>query len=200
MSTVCNPISNKNSSVTRKKAVGCYDPEKYMHTDECTVTLMIKNIPCRCRADEIDAAIRDIGFEGLYDRLYLPVRRSHRQNFGYAFVSLKSDSLVPEFRKRLQEYVWKSRKSDKKISVQLAHSQRNYKKDCHVPSIIYLENLLMEDVADSLHKRDMFEHLSSRLVDARSLRCSRVCAAVDTLQTEFLVPDFDHKQIRVYSL
>ena len=50
-------------------------------------TVMIKNIPCRCSAEEVLRAVDSLGFAGTYDFFYLPMNRRHKQGIGYGFIN-----------------------------------------------------------------------------------------------------------------
>ncbi|CAE7464965.1 unnamed protein product, partial [Symbiodinium necroappetens] len=62
-------------------------------------TVTIKNIPCRCRAQEILSAVKLLGFEEkdlVY--LHLPVKQGRSAcNLGYCFLSFQSPELARDF-------------------------------------------------------------------------------------------------------
>eukprot|EP00928_Gymnodinium_smaydae_P068088 TRINITY_DN51156_c0_g1_i1.p1 TRINITY_DN51156_c0_g1~~TRINITY_DN51156_c0_g1_i1.p1 ORF type:complete len:180 (-),score=13.76 TRINITY_DN51156_c0_g1_i1:77-616(-) len=50
-------------------------------------TFMLRNIPCKIENDRVESSLREQGFAGTYDYLYLP-RRSNGSNLGYCFVDI----------------------------------------------------------------------------------------------------------------
>jgi len=93
-----------------------------LDTDEAT--RMICNIPCRFGQDEIIEAIHSVGFDGLYDFVYVPLRTRKRSgNIGYAFAQLKSPDLAVQFEKAFQNYQFAGTSSVKKCVVRQAHLQ-----------------------------------------------------------------------------
>jgi hypothetical protein len=67
----------------------CRHLEDQAENEEPLTTMMIRNIPCRLKKDEILADVDMLGFQGTYDFFYLPQDRRHKSNLGYAFINFK---------------------------------------------------------------------------------------------------------------
>lgn len=87
------------------------------------MTIMIKNLPCRCWKDEVLAAVRHWGFHEMYDFFYLPTRRGLSQNLGYAFINFKEPGMAQRFRDRVHGQHFPARHSPKLLSVLPARLQ-----------------------------------------------------------------------------
>eukprot|EP00927_Polykrikos_kofoidii_P079968 TRINITY_DN76821_c0_g1_i1.p1 TRINITY_DN76821_c0_g1~~TRINITY_DN76821_c0_g1_i1.p1 ORF type:complete len:258 (+),score=36.28 TRINITY_DN76821_c0_g1_i1:96-869(+) len=118
------PLSQEEISAAEDEyAASAQSKESDEITSDNPTTLMISNIPCRCRSKDVLEAVRDLGFYGQFDFFYLPMRGNKLQNFGYAFISLNDSALLPVFRERAEGYVMKGRRSNKALSVQVARIQ-----------------------------------------------------------------------------
>jgi len=51
--------------------------------------MMLRNVPCKYTQDLLRKEIDNLGFEGTYDYLFLPMDRAVRNNVGYAFVNFE---------------------------------------------------------------------------------------------------------------
>jgi hypothetical protein len=91
--------------------------------DDGVYTLMIKHIPCRCTHQEVVDAIVEIGFGESYNFFYLPIRRGHEQNFGYAFIGFLDAELTNMFADAITGYRFTSRNSNKACEVAPARIQ-----------------------------------------------------------------------------
>lgn len=89
-------------------------------------TMIVKNLPVRCKAVEISAALIDLGFSD-EDLVFvnMPARKGLRKdvNRGYCFIKFQSPSLAQKFQEAAQGYHLKSRKSDKGMTVEPARYQ-----------------------------------------------------------------------------
>jgi hypothetical protein len=86
--------------------------EAPLSEDECH-TLMIKHLPCRCSQKEVLDGIASVGFGERYEFFYLPIRRGHTQNFGYAFVGFKDAESCAAFAEAMTGYHFPGRSSGK---------------------------------------------------------------------------------------
>lgn len=86
-------------------------------------TLMIKHIPCRCSQKEVMDAVAAVGFGDLYNFFYLPVRRVHMRNFGYAFIGFPDTDTTQRFAVAMTGYRFPCRRSPKACAVAPAHIQ-----------------------------------------------------------------------------
>jgi phenylpropionate dioxygenase-like ring-hydroxylating dioxygenase large terminal subunit len=87
-------------------------PSEKTPEDECH-TLMIKHLPCRCSQKEVLEGIASVGFGDRYEFFYLPIRRGHTQNFGYAFVGFKDQESCSAFSEAMTGYRFPGRSSGK---------------------------------------------------------------------------------------
>jgi hypothetical protein len=92
-------------------------------------TVMLCNIPCRVKLEEIIEAVRSLGFEGTYDLLHAPgPKRRHRHlisktNIGYAFINFVSPEYARDFMKVFTGFCFEGRQSDKVGVAKLARIQ-----------------------------------------------------------------------------
>lgn len=82
-------------------------------SEEDCHTLMIKHLPCRCSQKEVLDGIASVGFGDRYEFFYLPIRRGHTQNFGYAFVGFKDAESCAAFTEAMTGYRFPGRSSSK---------------------------------------------------------------------------------------
>jgi len=90
--------------------------------DSCH-TLMIKHIPCRCLKEHVLDGITSLGYGASYNFFYLPVRRGHSQNFGYAFVGFSDEETCLAFAEAMSGYRFPGRRSTKACVVAPARIQ-----------------------------------------------------------------------------
>lgn len=86
-------------------------------------TLMLKNIPCRSSQQEVLDAIEAVGFGEAYNFFYLPIRRGHTQNFGYAFIGFGDAETTQAFAVAMTGYRFPGRRSPKACAVAPARIQ-----------------------------------------------------------------------------
>jgi hypothetical protein len=134
VSTSIGTIENEGSD-NGQPEVGCMEDKIFRESntienqvsvgfdDEETHTLMIKHLPCRCSQQEVLNAIEDVGFGEAYDFFYLPIRRGHTQNFGYAFVGFNNKDTCSEFAQAIAGYRFAGRSSSKACAVAPARIQ-----------------------------------------------------------------------------
>lgn len=94
--------------------------------DDEADTMMVKNLPVRCKVEEISAALKDLGFiDGDLVFVNLPSRKGMRNNVnrGYCFIKFRSVALAQHFRSVAEGYHLKSRKSAKGMCVEPAKYQ-----------------------------------------------------------------------------
>lgn len=89
-------------------------------------TMIVKNLPVRCKVEEMCAALKDLGFVD-EDLIFvnLPSRKGMRKdvNRGYCFIKFRSVALAKQFQSVAEGYHVKSRKSDKGMNVEPARYQ-----------------------------------------------------------------------------
>lgn len=85
--------------------------------------LMIKHLPCRCTKEEVLNAIAEVGYGDYHNFFYLPLRRGHTQNFGYAFVGFGTKELAASFSEAMTGYRFKGRSSAKACEIATARIQ-----------------------------------------------------------------------------
>lgn len=88
--------STQPSTPTLVTPVGGYTDER--------VTVMLRNIPNKYTQRMLLNEINNMGFNGQYDLLYLPLDFKNRCNVGYAFINFLSNPVAVEFIKRLSGY------------------------------------------------------------------------------------------------
>jgi hypothetical protein len=86
-------------------------------------TLMIKHLPCRCSEEEVLNAIAEVGYGDSHNFFYLPIRRGHTQNFGYAFVGFATKELSAGFEAAMTGYRFAGRTSTKACAIAPARIQ-----------------------------------------------------------------------------
>lgn len=88
-----------------------------------TITLMIKNLPCRCSAREVLDAIASVGYGSDYSFFHLPLNARHSANFGYAFVGFERIDVVSGFAEAMTGYRFTGRSSQKACTIASARIQ-----------------------------------------------------------------------------
>eukprot|EP00440_Ansanella_granifera_P064921 gb/GFBE01070393.1/.p1 GENE.gb/GFBE01070393.1/~~gb/GFBE01070393.1/.p1 ORF type:complete len:196 (+),score=36.21 gb/GFBE01070393.1/:1-588(+) len=78
-------------------------------------SVMMQNIPCRCRYEEVTDAIKAKGFEDHVAALHLPMKNA--RNAGYCFVHFLTPGVAPKFRDAMDGYSFQLRKSAKRVKV-----------------------------------------------------------------------------------
>lgn len=86
-------------------------------------TLMIKHIPCGCSRQDVIDAIVSVGYGDKYEFFYLPVRRGHSGNSGYAFVGFGRSDLTEGFVAAMTGYRFPGRRSTKACAIAPARIQ-----------------------------------------------------------------------------
>lgn len=96
---------------------------------ECTsrsenTTVMVRNIPNRYNQRDLMADIHDLGFDGCFDFLYLPVDAKMMKNVGYGFVNFLEAAQAISFMEALQKHRFRRYKYCTKVaSCSWAHLQ-----------------------------------------------------------------------------
>eukprot|EP00929_Paragymnodinium_shiwhaense_P048699 TRINITY_DN2458_c0_g1_i3.p1 TRINITY_DN2458_c0_g1~~TRINITY_DN2458_c0_g1_i3.p1 ORF type:complete len:312 (+),score=59.64 TRINITY_DN2458_c0_g1_i3:75-938(+) len=67
-------------------------------------TVMLKNMPSRCRRTTLIDTIHELGFEGTYDFLHHPMKRNKVQNYGYAVINFEEPDVAKRFLELLDGY------------------------------------------------------------------------------------------------
>lgn len=102
--------------------------EKYNATrDEPPTTMMIRNIPGRYSQQDLMADLQELGLNGVYDFLYIPIDKNTAANVGYAFVNFVDAVWAEMCRQSFENYHFLRRgqkRSSKKVAiVSVAHLQ-----------------------------------------------------------------------------
>ena len=92
-------------------------------------TMMISNMPCRFKHEDIIDALVAAGFAGTYDFVFIPDRKNRRNrgnskskgNIGYAFVNFYSMQHAEAFAATFQDFQFPG--NPKKCEVKFAHHQ-----------------------------------------------------------------------------
>eukprot|EP00931_Biecheleriopsis_adriatica_P070419 TRINITY_DN4418_c0_g1_i3.p1 TRINITY_DN4418_c0_g1~~TRINITY_DN4418_c0_g1_i3.p1 ORF type:complete len:324 (+),score=52.43 TRINITY_DN4418_c0_g1_i3:57-1028(+) len=88
-----------------------------------TTTVLLRNIPHRCVAEEVLEEVVDRGFEGTFDFFYLPIDFKNKRHKGYAFINLLNDSLANRFRVVFHGQTFKRHKSQKVLDLSAGTTQ-----------------------------------------------------------------------------
>lgn len=123
---VYQPSSTPTSSPRRFEKTQSLGSSEFVHERaqnqdaRCTgqeevYTVMIRNIPCSCKKQEIINAIAELGFIELHNFFYVPTR--HGKTLGYAFIGFSNAELTDEFTRRMTGYRFLRRKSNKVVEI-----------------------------------------------------------------------------------
>jgi len=85
--------------------------------------MMLRNIPCSVTQEELEKVIRQMGFGGHCDFVYVPPSHRPKTNIGYAFVNLIDDASADAFKLDFDGFRFPNRLSDKVCEVQPAKVQ-----------------------------------------------------------------------------
>jgi hypothetical protein len=93
--------------------------------DAPPTTMMIRNIPGRYSQNDLMGDLKDLGFAGTYDFLYMPMDKGTAANVGYAFVNFVNASWAEKCMRSLTSYRFTrhQRSSSKLATVSVAHLQ-----------------------------------------------------------------------------
>merc|ERR1719394_693245 len=64
---------------------------------ESITTVMVRNLPVRCKQDELVQELNGSGFEGSYDFVYMPCNFASGTSRGFAFVNFTMPTVAPHF-------------------------------------------------------------------------------------------------------
>jgi len=105
-------------------------------------TVMIKNISCRLRPEDVEELLNEVGLQGCYESVYIPSRHSSKKqrttNFGYAFVKFGEPSSVQECHDRLHGQLLKCGPSARHVEVMMANRQEcpgKKRSPMHIPQV-----------------------------------------------------------------
>jgi hypothetical protein len=93
--------------------------------DAPPTTMMIRNIPGRYQQNDLMMDLKDLGFAGTYDFLYMPMDKATSANVGYAFVNFVEPIWAAKCLRSFENYRFArhQRTSNKLASVSVAHLQ-----------------------------------------------------------------------------
>jgi len=77
-----------------EEGMGCPDPETAAAVE---TTVMLRNMPNFFTLDEFCRRLRELGFEGDYDFVFVPGDRLGERNMGYSFINLCSSDALTRF-------------------------------------------------------------------------------------------------------
>lgn len=102
--------------------------EMYRNTarDTPPTTMMIRNIPGRYTQLDFVEDLKELGFTGTFDFVYLPTDKSSSSNVGYAFVNFIESEWADKCKKELDGYSFTKHQrgsQKKKAKVSVAHLQ-----------------------------------------------------------------------------
>lgn len=89
-------------------------------------TLMLRNIPNRYTQPELIEELEEIGFQGSFDFVYLPIDFGSMGNVGYAFINFDSTTWATRCQEDLAGYVFRKyqhKTRTKAMTVSVAHLQ-----------------------------------------------------------------------------
>eukprot|EP00930_Biecheleria_cincta_P051118 TRINITY_DN3627_c0_g1_i1.p1 TRINITY_DN3627_c0_g1~~TRINITY_DN3627_c0_g1_i1.p1 ORF type:complete len:199 (-),score=20.81 TRINITY_DN3627_c0_g1_i1:154-711(-) len=118
------------------------DPPIAMYNEEGIYKVMLRNLPARCRVDELKQAIQDLGFDVLYRTYNMPLKRTTRMNRGYAFVTFDRLDVARAFFYAINGYRFPSRLGSKMVVAEEPELQRVFSRDGHMDRLANC----MEDV------------------------------------------------------
>jgi hypothetical protein len=78
-------------------------------------TVMMKNIPCSCKREDVLQAVEELGFADQHEFFYVPMR--HGKCPGYAFIGFPSTDLTRKFTIAMAGYKFSSKASKKSVIV-----------------------------------------------------------------------------------
>lgn len=87
------------------------------------VTVMLRNLPCKIKQDELEARFAEVGLAGTYTSIHLPLNASLRANLGYAFVHFTHEIHMQRCVQMLHGKSLGVGTSDKIIEVSMARVQ-----------------------------------------------------------------------------
>jgi len=86
-------------------------------------TMMLRNIPCSVTQEELEKVIRQMGFGGRCDFVYVPPSHRPKTNIGYAFVNLIDEACADAFKLDFDGFRFPGKLSKKVCEVQAARLQ-----------------------------------------------------------------------------
>eukprot|EP00929_Paragymnodinium_shiwhaense_P057230 TRINITY_DN28641_c0_g1_i1.p1 TRINITY_DN28641_c0_g1~~TRINITY_DN28641_c0_g1_i1.p1 ORF type:complete len:374 (+),score=58.75 TRINITY_DN28641_c0_g1_i1:172-1293(+) len=91
--------------------------------------VMLKNLPYRCKQQEVLDAIQSLGFTNTYLFFCLPLRRNKKQNYGFACLSFVDAETMGRFCMTMDGYCFSTRRSTKIVSVSPAQLDSYYQEE-----------------------------------------------------------------------
>jgi hypothetical protein len=101
----------------------CFEAKNLANPDGGTTTAMIRHIACRYTQEQVASFLDDIGLEGKYNCIYLPLNSTKRANLGYVFVNFLSVEYFEECRELLDNQILGPSQTEKRCQVTQAHLQ-----------------------------------------------------------------------------
>jgi len=99
--------------------------EKFASSNEPITTMMIRNIPGRYSQDDLMLDLKELGFAGTYDFLYMPMDKGTSANVGYGFVNFVHPCWAEKCLQSFQTFRFQrhQRSLNKWAKVSVAHLQ-----------------------------------------------------------------------------
>jgi hypothetical protein len=116
----CNSFTPDHKVHSTVKGLECMAELSPVVIRNLPFRMMIRNLPCRCTKQELQDAIKELGFHDFQD-LQLPFRCGGKAGVGYAFVTFNNAVTAQQFQCAMTGYRFKSRQSDKAVYVVLDH-------------------------------------------------------------------------------
>lgn len=83
--------------------------------EECGRLMMLRNLPCKLKKQDVHAVLQDLGFQNKYTAIRLVMRGT--ANLGYAFVEFVSNEDAFEFSKSIHDFRFEGTMSQKRLWV-----------------------------------------------------------------------------------
>jgi len=93
------------------------DLQAESHGGAGTVSLTLMNVPCRCTIADVLELIHDSGFQGHFDRLFMPMKATDKRNKGFVFVTFPDPRQALLFQCATDGMRFGSRTSSKEVVV-----------------------------------------------------------------------------------
>lgn len=111
------------------RAGGAYNAQDFVFDEaeaesgQGRTTLMVRNIPNKYSQDQMVSILKNVGFEGMYDFLYLPVDFRNKCNLGYAFINMCTSPATSRLHRAFHMRRWDEQSSRKICEVTFARVQ-----------------------------------------------------------------------------
>lgn len=111
---------NMNMQTAVKQQGVVRGPKMHPASGAPPVTIVLKNIPSRCKATDVLAMIEDSGFQGKFEFLYMPMKPEGVKNKGYVFISFTDARTAEVLQMAMRGSRFRQRNSQKTVVVEIA--------------------------------------------------------------------------------